>query len=45
MTTYNKITNRQIDDLEVKDLSIGMRIRDIRKKENNSGRISNNAWF
>ena len=40
-----KITNRQSDDLEVKDLSIGMRIRDIRKKENNSGRISNNAWF
>ena len=27
-----KITNRHNDDLEVKHLSIGMRIRDIRKK-------------
>lgn len=28
-----KITNRHNDDLEVKYLSIGMRIRDIRKKK------------
>ena len=40
-----KITNRHNDDLEVKHLSIGMRIRDIRKKENNSGELARMLGF
>ena len=40
-----KITNRHNDDLEVKHLSIGMRIRDIRKKKITQGELARMLGF